>query len=105
MTHFPIVNRKTNTDKSVVTYPVQKLPLNFQDVTLATEQAAKEFQGIYTGDLGCAIVRDDNKRVITITSSDYQLVPHTDVINAVEAVFDINKWDFQLHDINTGGRR
>ena len=105
MTHFPIVNRNRNTDKSVVTYPVQKLPLNFQDVTLATKQATKKFQGIYTGDLGCAIVRDDNKRVITNTSSDYQLVPHTDVINAVEAVFDINKWKYQLYDINTGGRR
>jgi len=105
MARFPIINRKTNTEKSVVTYPVQKLPLNFRDVTLATEQATKEFQGIYKGDLGCAIVRDDNKRVITITSSDYQLVPHADVINAVEAVFDINKWKYQLYDINTGGRR
>ena len=46
MSHFPIINRKTNTDKAVVIYPVQKLPLNFQDVTLATEQAQKDFQGI-----------------------------------------------------------
>lgn len=105
MTQFSLVNRKTNTDKSVVTYPVQKLPLNFQDVTLATEQAQKNFQGIYKGDLGCAIVRDDNRKVITITSSDYQLVSHEDVINAVEAIFEMNKWDYQLYDINVGGRR
>lgn len=100
-----LVKRKTSTDKSKVIYPVQKLPLNFQDVTLATEQAQKDFQGIYTGDLGCAIVRDDTKKVITNVTSDYQLVPHEDVLNAVEAVFDINKWKYQLYDVNSGGRR
>jgi len=100
-----LVKRRTNTDKSKVIYPVQKIPLNFRDTKLATKQAAKGFQGIYSGDLGCSIVRDDTKKVITITSSDYQLVPHEDILNAVEAVFDINKWKYQLYDINVGGRR
>ena len=102
MGKYVIQPRERVLDKSSVVYPVEKLPLNFKDVELATEQAQK---GVYDGDLGCAIVRNDKNQIISTVSSDYQLVPHEDIINAVEGIFEANKWDYSLWDVRTGGRR
>ena len=101
MGRYVIQPRERVFNKSSVVFPVEKLPLNFKDVALATEQAQV---GVYKGDLGCAIVRNDDNRIISTVSSSYQLVPHEDIINAVEAVFEINKWDYSLWDVRTGGR-
>lgn len=103
MPRFKIQSRLRVTDKSLVIYPVAMLPLNFKDAKLAEKQLAGKG---YEGDLGCAIVRNDSqKKVIHIVSSDYQLIPHKQIIEAVETIFDANKWSYELYDVRVGGRR
>ena len=102
MPRFQIQKRLRITDKSAVVYPVAMLPLNFQDTKLAKEQLSGTG---YKGDPGCAIVRNDDRSIIYNVSSDYQLIPHKQIIEAVETQFNANKWNYELYDVHVGGRR
>lgn len=92
-----LTRRNTITDKSILTFPVHKERLQFM-----SEAARERFEG----DCGLAIVRGDTREIVKAgLSSNYNLIPHADVINMVEAVFQANSLDFQVHDIYTGGTR
>lgn len=93
----PIILRKDcNTDKSVLTFPVHLEPLQF---------VSKDARNDIEGDCGLAVVRDDTKQIIKTVSSDYNLVFHSDIIDAVEAVFQANNLKFEVFDIFTGGTK
>jgi hypothetical protein len=91
------IRRNRQTDKSIVTFPVHTEPLEF---------VSKEAIDKYEGSCGIAIVRDDTNKIVTPgLSLDYNLVTHTDVIDAVEMAFGINNLKFEVYDIYTGGTR
>jgi hypothetical protein len=55
--------------------------------------------------VGVAVVRTDTKEIITHAGSDYQLVPHMQVLTAVESMLEANGLKYELFDIHTGGTK
>lgn len=86
--------RERNTDKSRISYPVNLFPLTFKDPEIASK---------ISGDPGVCVVRSDSNQIICHASSDYQLVPHNDILSIVEETFKVNNIPFELYDIHTGG--
>lgn len=99
MKHVDILRwgiRERNTDVSVIDFPVSKFPLQFAD---------PKIQSVVKGDRGVSIVRTDSNQIITNAGSDYQLVPHREVLAAVESMFEANSLKYELYDIHTGGTK
>ncbi len=84
------------TDKSTVDFPVSKIPLRFVD---------DKYERQVSGDRGICVVRTDKKEVICHASSEYQLVPHIQILSSVEAMFEANGLEYELFDIHSGGTK
>lgn len=57
----------------------------------------------YDGDPGVSIIRLDTKEIISNMSSQYQLIKHSDILDAVEAVFESNKMSYELKEMMLHG--
>jgi len=88
--------RERTPDKSLISFPVVKQPLQFCD---------PPFENVVRGDRGVGIVRTDTQQLITTASSDYALIPHTEVCAAIEAMFEANGLQYELYDVYTGGSK
>ncbi|MCK9543218.1 MAG: DUF932 domain-containing protein [Novosphingobium sp.] len=88
--------RNRQIDKSILTFPVHIEPLTFVSPSAKT---------LYDGDCGLAVVREDTNVIIDTVKTDYSLLLHKDLIDAVESAFKINKLDFEVFDIFTGGTK
>jgi len=87
--------RNRNSDKSVVDFPVNIFPMRFADSSIESS---------VQGDRGVGIVRMDTQDVIARASSDYKLIPHVEILDAVESMFEANGLDYDLTDVRTGGK-
>jgi len=74
--------------KSRINFPVIKVP---HQLDIAE----------YKGDAGVSILRADKNEIISNMSSNYQLVPHENILSAVEAVLESNKVQYEIKDIYT----
>lgn len=57
------------------------------------------------GDRGKAIIRTDTNEIINTCSSTYQLVPHRDVISAIESTFESNGLKYVLKNLMFFGKK
>ncbi len=92
----PPRTRNRCTDKSIVDFPVTTYPLRIID---------EKQEKLIKGDRGVCVVRSDTKEVICRGSSEYQLVPHIQILSSIEAMFEANNLEYQIFDIHTGGTK
>jgi len=86
--------RPRQTDTSKVMFPVTKQKVIFWDPLL---------ESTVNGDRGAAIIREDQSKILSHVSSNYQLVPHSTVLATVDAVLQAHNIDFEIYDVHTGG--
>jgi len=99
--------KSKNIDKLLIDYPIIEIPLMLDITTLLdnlTDLCTLDQLSQVRENLGKAIFRVDTKEVITTVSKDYQVITHIDMLKNVEDTLKINGLDFELFDINEGGK-
>lgn len=102
-----IKKKNRNTNKENIDYPVIEMPLKLDFESLrnySNYNELVEYLKDIKGDFGKAIIKLDINRPVAITSSDYKLVKHKDMVENIEKVLKNNGLKIELFDINFGGK-
>lgn len=104
-----LIKKCRNINRDILNFQVMEIPLkldiNHPDLEskLMYEDKANLIQNL-KGRLGKAIVKVESSEIITTVSDDYKLITHKDMLDNVEDTLRRSGLQFQLFDINEGGK-
>jgi hypothetical protein len=101
--------KQRNINKEILNFPVLEIPLkldiNHPDINnILTYENKQNLIENLKGRLGKAIVKLNTSEIITTVSDDYKLITHKDMIENVEKTLKMSGLEFELFDINEGGK-